>query len=139
MWRVGHGTALDQGFPTGPYTCRGLTAEQAAHVWHMSTKHSYGTHPSPYADPALKMIANWERCGFDSADALEEWFSGWFDTLHEAGFRVWVYEVPEWAVRVGRRGQAVFDSGEAVEIESYEFRPTQLELFPTEGENECFA
>ncbi|CAA53910.1 unnamed protein product [Lomovskayavirus C31] len=70
VWRVGHGTALDSGFPSGPYTCEGVEDEDAVkRVWGMASEHSNSTHPSPFADDALYDIASFERCGFDSRDA----------------------------------------------------------------------
>lgn len=129
VWRVGHKSALDSGFPSGPYTCTGLNDEDTSRVWGMASEHSNATHPSPYADPALYGIASFERCGFDSREALNEWFDGWTDALEASGFVVWKYEVPDWAARVGRMGQVVFDAHEAVEVGSFPWAPEQLTLF----------
>lgn len=129
VWRVGHKSALDNGFPSGPYTCNGISGEHHERLWGMSCAHSYSTHPSPQADPLLRDIRSNERCGFDSREALNAWFDGWGHVLAECDFEVWAYEVPDWAVRVGRHGQAVFVAGEAVEFSRHEFTPEQLELF----------
>jgi hypothetical protein len=129
VYRVGHKTALDSGFPSGPYTCEGVPPEDVARMWGMASDHMGGTHPSPYADPALMGIQSFERCGFDSLDALNRWFDNWTEALDESGFQVWTYEVPDWAVRVGRHGQAVFDGREAVELAQHVFAPEQMALF----------
>ena len=129
VWRVGHKAALDSGFPSGPYTCTGMGEEDTSRVWGMAGEHSNSTHPSPYADPALKGIRSYERCGFDSREALNTWFDGWTDALDESGFEVWTYDVPDWAVRVGAHGQVVFDHNEAREIRRGRFEHEQLPLF----------
>ncbi|MER7688336.1 hypothetical protein [Streptomyces sp. NPDC097610] len=74
-------------------------------------------------------MGDYERCGFDSLDALNAWFEGWGEALSECGFQVWEYEVPDWAVRVGAYGQALFHAEEAVEISAYEFTYSQPALF----------
>lgn len=129
VYRVGHSVALDVGFPSGPYTCRGVPSADVARMWGMASAHMGGTHPSPYADSLLGGISAAERCAFDSIDALNRWFDGFGDALADAGFEVWTYEVPDWAVRVGRYGQAVFVANEAVEIERHAFKPEQTALF----------
>jgi hypothetical protein len=95
----------------------------------MASDHSNTTHPSPYADPLLMGIQSYERCGFDSLDALNAWFDGWTEALADCGFEVWAYDVADWAVRVGAHGQVVFDAREAVELDRHEFTPEQLALF----------
>ncbi|MGW3674660.1 hypothetical protein [Streptomyces sp. NPDC005166] len=95
----------------------------------MYSAHSRGTHPEPRRDPDLRGIDEHERCGFDSIDALDEWFDGWATALAGCGFVVTVYDVPDWAVRVGRHGQIVFDAAEAVEVDRYPFKPVQAALF----------
>ncbi|MFD3904114.1 hypothetical protein HXS80_15985 [Streptomyces sp. CB04723] len=129
VWRVGHKSALNSGFPSGPYTCAGVPDEACDRLWGMAGAHSNSTHPSPQADPLLRGIQPEERCGFDTCDALNEWFDGWTDVLHECGFEVWAYEVPDWAARVGRNGQVVFLANEAVEIGRHAFTPEQMALF----------
>lgn len=129
VWRVGHGSALDSGFPSGPYTCRGVREFDIERLWGMASDHSNSMHPSPHADPLLGGISDHERCGFDSREALNAWFDGWTDALAGCNFSVWEYDVPEWAARVGKYGQVVFDSYEAVEISRHEFTPEQMALF----------
>ncbi|QAY26961.1 hypothetical protein SEA_SHAWTY_37 [Streptomyces phage Shawty] len=130
VWRVAHKAVRESGFPTGPYSCSGLDPDQAQAVWNMAGDHSDGRHPTPYADPELWSIQSHERCGFASPDDLNGWFDGWGDALSRAGFAVYVYDVPDWAARVGRFGQVVFAADEAVELERYDFAPEQLTLFP---------
>jgi len=129
VYRVAHKSALESGFPSGPYAGKGVPDDSAQRLWGMASAHSTMTHPTPYADPDLHHIAEHERCGFDSLDALNAWFDGWTDALAECEFVVWTYEVPEWALRVGRCGQVVFDSIEAVEVSSHEFMHEQTALF----------
>ncbi|WP_030240712.1 MULTISPECIES: hypothetical protein [unclassified Streptomyces] len=129
VWRVGHRSALDSGFPSGPYTAKGLTDAQYGALSGMGWAHSDMQHPCPYADHRLRGIAKEERCGFDSREALNEWFDGWTEAMSEADFLVWEYDVPDWAVRVGGLGQVVFVAEEAVEISHHEFTPEQLTLF----------
>jgi hypothetical protein len=96
----------------------------------MAGDHSNATHPSPHADAELHGITDDERCGFSSLEALNVWFDGWTEALNESGFEVWTYEVPDWAVRVGKFGQVVFDAREAVERDRHNFAPEQMALFP---------
>ncbi|MEV8015667.1 hypothetical protein AB0O76_04770 [Streptomyces sp. NPDC086554] len=128
VWRVGHESALDCGFPSGPYTCKGMDRTEANRLWGMADDHCNYTHPSPRADPLLRSIASHERCGFDSRDALNTWFDGWTETLNECSFVVWEYDVPDWAVRVGKFGQVVFIADEAVQVSRHSFKPEQLAL-----------
>lgn len=122
VWRVAHSTARADGFPAGPYSHNGvIPSDASARLWAMADDHSYGTHPSPHADFALGWIDAHERCGFDSRDALNSWFDDWTTALAVSGFCVWEYEVPDDAVRVGRRGQAVFSALEAVEVGRHDF------------------
>lgn len=132
VWRVGHATARDNGFPSGPYTCVGIAPESAEDLWGMADAHRTSTHPSPLTDPRLGGIAHSERCGFDSLRALRTWFDGWTDTLVDAGFQIHIYEVPDCAVRFGGRGQVVFRASKAVEIERRLLKPVQLALFEME-------
>ncbi|WP_433858212.1 hypothetical protein [Streptomyces kronopolitis] len=129
VYRVGHRTALDAGFPSGPYTCEGLDPEHVVALWGMAGDHTNGSHPSPFADPLLKGIEPFERCGFDSREALDTWFEGWESRLDAAGFIVWEYDVPDWAARVGRNGQVVFNNFEAFERTRQLFKVEDLTLF----------
>ncbi|AFU62229.1 hypothetical protein TG1_34 [Streptomyces phage TG1] len=130
MWRVAHESARYNGFPAGPYACSdALPTRSVSILFHMGLEHSGTDHPSPYADPALRGIADFERCGFESREALNAWFDGWSEALDEAGMRVWVYDVPDWCARSGFAGQVVFDALEAVEVDAYAFEPEQLSLF----------
>lgn len=127
---MAHRTALESGFPSGPYQGRmKLSDRDSDRLWRMSISHADLSHLPPDADPKLVHISRYERCGFDSRDALSAWFDGWTNTLAECGFIVWEYDVPDWAARVGARGQVVFAAAEAVEVAQYEFQPEQLGLF----------
>ncbi|WP_432118497.1 hypothetical protein [Streptomyces sp. bgisy032] len=99
----------------------------------MWSAHNGGSHPSPKSDRALdfRITSDVEVCGFSSLDALLEWFRTWLDVLDEAGFRLWVYEVPDEDARVGGLGQTCFraDSAEVVSVDRLPLKPEQLALF----------
>lgn len=133
VYRVAHHTAKFDGFPSGPYAYGdSLPDDDVARIDNMRWDHSDADHPSPTRDEQLDyFIADHERCGFDSLDALYTWFHNWTRALHESGFRLWVYEVPDYAVRVGAHGQALFDKYEAemLSMHKLDLAPTQLALF----------
>lgn len=132
VWRVAHESTLQRGFPAGPYN-GGVELKDATRdvLSDMYGAHCDDDHPSPYWDLSLNGIGPSERCGFNSPDALYDWFAGWTAALDECGFRVWTYDVPEWACTVGTRGQVVFTADEAVEVSSepLNIEPEQLTLF----------
>ncbi|QBZ73411.1 hypothetical protein SEA_HEATHER_41 [Streptomyces phage Heather] len=129
VWRVAHGTVTWCGFPTGPYSCGGLTEEAVKPLLGMGLDHTPAKQPSPYEDRSIRGIDSTERCGFNSREALDEWFDGWTNELSACGFEVWEYDVPDSAARAGRRGQVVFVASEAVEIRHSPFKPVQLTLW----------
>jgi hypothetical protein len=138
VFRVAHKEAMFDGFPAGPYACNSeLPTSSVDALRDMRWDHCDDAHPSPLLDSTLGGIADWERCGFDSLEALYEWFDGWVERLIAAGFVMWVYEVPPDAVRVGKRGQAVFDKYDAVELDKAPLTTAvQIPLF---DEEECGA
>lgn len=132
VWRVAHESARYEGFPAGPYACSDtLPNEVNLTLSRMFEEHCNVEHPSPYADADLRGISAHERCGFDSREALDEWFSGFARVLSECGFRVYTYDVPDFVSRVGRAGQTVFDQYEAIEldVEPLSLKPQQTALF----------
>lgn len=96
----------------------------------MRYEHSDDRHPSPHWDRTLSGISLDERCGFASRESLDGWFAGFTALLAECGFRVYVYDVPDWACRVGEFGQVLFRDVEAVELrnEPFVWTTKQLEL-----------
>lgn len=122
VWRVAHETARYLDFPSGPYFRVGLSEEINTAMDDMCWSHSDADHPDPNHDANLKDIRTEERCGFSSEDSLNDWFAGFIDLLAAYGFKVWVYEVPEVKVRVGKYGQALFDQNFAVLEDSHEFK-----------------
>ncbi|MFD5069166.1 hypothetical protein ACFWNC_14730 [Streptomyces sp. NPDC058369] len=122
VWRVAHSSIQFMGFPAGPYICAGLPEEIDENMDEMRWCHGNLSHPEPRHDKSLGRIRAEERCGFDSYDALFEWFTGFEDLLTDNGFKVWVYEVPEDKVRVGKYGQALFAQYFAVLEDSHEFK-----------------
>jgi len=131
VWRVAHRTAVYKDFPAGPYAgAKALPADDAEIVWGLCIDHIGNPHPSPGADPELgHYIAGHEVCGFNSPDALYEWFDRWTGRLSEAGYIVYEYDSDD--ARVGRYGQTVFDRRTAKLVRSYplDTKPAQLALF----------
>ncbi|WP_431911681.1 hypothetical protein [Nonomuraea jabiensis] len=124
IYRVGHKSQEDGVMPQGPYCNRwslGLSEELLEGLHNMAWKHSDDTHPNPYVDPLLNGIRTAERCGFDSLEALHEWFKGYFELLVECGFLLYAYDVPDGCVRVGMFGQAVFIGSAATQIRVSDF------------------
>lgn len=116
VFRVAHSVCKKAGtsYFSGPYSTKTEptlpegTADEL--VYPMSRKHSGDfEHPSPLDCARLDGIEPWEVCGLVSRAALDKWFDGWHDVLARFGFQVYVFDVPEAHVRVGRYGQCVFD------------------------------
>jgi hypothetical protein len=122
-------------FPAGPYN--GLSSVDGTEglddmFWAHSRSGSAAHHPAPHEDVYLSFIADDEVCGFVSQDALLDWFDTWLRVLDEADFRIWVYDVPDASVRVGRDfGQLVFIAADAVLVEDFQIplEDAQLALF----------
>lgn len=118
--RIAHPAVTDKdGLPVGPY-CAGSaimnmaieadTTEEADALYALydefdsvsNALHDYNREsfrPVPQDDgighrPGM-------RYGFSSFDAMERWFSGDFTMMDEAGFMLYMYEVPDNAVKVG--------------------------------------
>ena len=93
----------------GPY-CTDLQPPDGVGRLLVETHTNPATHPIEYEllDPSM---AAW-RYGFESLYLLERWFEGFLDLLHEEGFRVMQYEVPQRYVRHGTR-QLRFDPDQA--------------------------
>lgn len=117
VWRVAHKEATYNGFPSGPYACMETLPQEASDALEdMYGDHTDDSHKTPYGDGRLRGIRENERCGFNSREALDEWFAGWHETLDGHGFVVWVYEVDDDECRVGDNGQTVFNDAWADEI-----------------------
>lgn len=117
IWRVAHKEHTYQGLPSGPYVSAGLTSEIVMNMRPMGDAHSWEPrHPSPEEDTELGWVEDEERCGFTSLGELFDWFEGFIKLLRENGFVMYVYEVPEEYVRVGKFGQALFNWTAADEI-----------------------
>ncbi|MFE9381760.1 hypothetical protein ACFYMO_00765 [Streptomyces sp. NPDC007025] len=139
VFRVGHATKTRddvgrESFPVGPYNgvdWDEMSEGHEAMVWAHSGWGSESHHPAPFHDAALCSIQPWEVCGFVSLEALLDWFESYLKVLDESQFRVWVYELPDDVVRVGRFGQAVFPTAGAVGVESFRLplADQQLALF----------
>lgn len=87
----------------------------------MFEKHRSGSHPSPRQDWILRGIQATEHCGFATREQLHEWFEGFEDLLHEAGFVLAKYVVPVFLVRYGAT-QAVFRRGDYFPVEETALR-----------------
>ncbi|MFD7257797.1 hypothetical protein [Streptomyces sp. NPDC059874] len=133
VWRVAHESAEYKGFPSGPYACgESLPVGTRDRLEDMHYAHCGSHHPSPFNGySGLPGITEEQRCGFDSREALYEWFANFTAVLHECGFRVFVYDVPDFAAHVGNFGQTVFDKYEAIERsrEDLDLTPAQIPLF----------
>lgn len=137
VYRVAHATrtAFVPGpgdFPAGPYN--GLSyRDKTPTLRRMISAHSGNAthHLGPCWDRFLNGISPNEVCGFDALDSLLDWFERWFLVLNEAGFVVWVYDVPDADVRVGQGGQAVFraDAARLVRTEPLPLTDQQLAFF----------
>lgn len=95
----------------GPYAGNEDNKELA----HMFAVHGDADHPDPFDDELLDGIYPDEVCGFPTLCALENWFAGYDDPLHEAGYKIAVYTVPFHSVRYGAK-QAVFLKRDAVPV-----------------------
>ena len=95
----------------GPY----VDNEDNPALAHMFAVHGDADHLDPFDDPILEGIYPDEVCGFPTLCALEEWFAGYDDPLHEAGYKISVYTVPFVSVRYGTK-QAVFIKRDAVTV-----------------------
>lgn len=131
VWRVAHRTETFVNFPVGPYFVdkKALPDGPDLTLYDMYMKHCDAEHPSPGWDYDLKYIRSDERCGFDSREALDEWFKGYHGVLDTCGFTVWVYESDEY--RVGSRGQVLFSAlwARSLRNEDLDTVPVQLDLF----------
>lgn len=132
--RIIHGADRATLMPAGPYnglSWRDRTADLDDMSWAHSRSGSAAHHPAPHEDVYLFNIDSAEVCGFVSQDALLDWFDTWLRVLDEAGFRVWVYDVPDASVRVGQRfGQLVFIAADAVLVEDFPV-PSLTSNFPS--------
>jgi len=87
----------------GPY--QAYEDESFRYAVSLCVDHSDDAHSQPRGDDLLGYIDANEFCGLDSAQALVDWFDGWFDRLHADDFVVTFWEAD---ARVGRNGQALF-------------------------------
>lgn len=91
----------------GPYRCENLKTKKCKDLaWALLGDHdSDFEHPCPQEEGIL--MRERDYCGFISIEQAVEWFDGWLDRLHFAGYCLAVFEVPEDYVKLGER-QAVF-------------------------------
>lgn len=90
----------------GPY----VDNEDNPALAHMFAVHGDADHLDPFDDDLLDGIYPDEVCGFPTLCALETWFEGYDDVLHEAGYKIAVYTTELQTVRYGKK-QAVFVRG----------------------------
>jgi hypothetical protein len=79
--------------------------------------HSSPTHPNPYSE-GLLVHSLTSVCGLASPERLLEWFDGWLSRFNDAGFRIRIYNSPDWWVQVGKK-QVVFNKSESILISDY--------------------
>jgi hypothetical protein len=92
----------------GPYGAGGFATDVVGHgserfedfSLRLAVAHNDDEHPAPYAED-LTISGN--HCGFESLDKLREWFKGWGKALHDYGFRIVEFTVPDADVQRGER------------------------------------
>lgn len=94
---------VEDQYGNGPYALADGTfrSGEGTGLKMMYVSHGDESHPTPYEDDKLCGIADDEICGFATLAALEEWFSGWEDTLEDAGYHISAYTVPYTSCRFG--------------------------------------
>jgi hypothetical protein len=98
----------------------------------MISAHCDDAHPAPHSPfSGLDFIFDHEHCGFNSREALYDWFATYTGALADGGFMVFIYEVADEYVRVGEFGQVVFDRCAAIEKsrENFDLDPAQQTLW----------
>lgn len=104
--------------PTDPDRCGPYNGPEWPNQWVMASDHRDDDHPHPLVDPQLGMCKRGvEFCACDSPASLLDWFEGWFEELHAAGYEVVIIEVGEDDARVGYAGQALFDRSASTVVE----------------------
>lgn len=88
-------------YPIGPYQWGG-----GEDLDYMCQVHTDSKHPTPNRD-GLGWMEGHEFCGFKSMRSLNRWFNGFHEVLRNEGFKLYIYEVEQQFVRIGRR-QVVF-------------------------------
>lgn len=76
----------------------------------------YINHPCPPED-GIRDIEPEEFCGFESMDALNDWFEDWIPILIEAGYKIVTYDVSTSFVRFGKK-QLVFNKDFAERVDN---------------------
>jgi hypothetical protein len=98
VYRVAHPKHFIEGQPAGPYVYGNWPSEPWTHE--MGEAHRDDGHPVPWRD-GYSCRKDEEFCAFESMMALNQWFEGWTEKLHESGYLVHVYDVPDEHVRTG--------------------------------------
>lgn len=96
----------------GPYGAGGIATDVTKHggesfedfSYRLAVAHNDDDHPAPWAED---LSVRKGHCGFDSLGKLSEWFKGWGKQLHDYGFRIVTFTVPDEDVQRGER-QVVF-------------------------------
>lgn len=105
VWRVEHACGC------GPYTARELCAscvDAREAVWDMCYDHDDDWHPSPW-DDGIRDFTEEHICGLPTLESVKSWFNDfWTARLHEHGYRLTEWSVPEEALLRGRV-QVMFD------------------------------
>jgi hypothetical protein len=117
FYRVSHLTRRSYGgdYFVGPYSGHHTweDGDDQCAVDDMGYRHSGSDeHPSPFRDAFDRDDwRNWDNwvCGFDSVDALNNWFAGWFPGLRKCGFIVREYRVDASDIVVGKQALAIVD------------------------------
>lgn len=139
IFRIAHPDVRDEdrGFPAGPYTAhnnlmdwdsdeeyerREALSELSAILHRIPEQRA----PTPWDDGLS--ISPGEVCCFISLEQAQEWFCAFNNDLRTAGFMLYIYDIDENAVNVGRKqAVAAIRFAKLVEVVEIPFRDT-LEL-----------
>lgn len=102
----------------GPYISSNLTRAVKDALEPMYDVHWGAHHPTPDFDHPGHFIREDEICAFSSQTQLLDWFDGFEELLDSLGFRVYEFNVPDWAV-TELRHQTIICTGEMVCVNAY--------------------
>ena len=109
-----------EAFPVGPYQWVDENLNYPPGIDKMGDAHRDRSHPLPGSEGHWMSFT--DVCGFTDEFRLLLWFDGFLDMLHENGFLIYEYDVPEWHV-VDLTYQSVFSRVSAVLVRSYPINP----------------
>lgn len=92
----------DGRIPVGPYQSGEWAVSDEVYELcdEMSSNHMDMHHPIPWNDGIGEMDCD-DYCAFDSMESLKRWFDDWLYGLLDAGFRIFIYDVPRNQITFG--------------------------------------